>query len=122
MGSNDHLREVQNSLEQLRAEKQQLEATVKPQREQIETLKAANDVLSARALSLAKEQESLRKSSMGDSGDLQEALKKAQEEIDSMRMSEQTQRVALLDELNSMQTENARLRDQVRAEQRKNGK
>ena len=41
-------------------------------------------------------------------------LVKANEEIDTMRMSEQTQRVALLEELNAAQTENESLRAQLR--------
>jgi len=41
-------------------------------------------------------------------------LAKANEEIDTMLMSEQTQRVALLEELNAAQTENENLRAQLR--------
>ena len=41
-------------------------------------------------------------------------LAEANEEIDAMRMSEQTQRVALLEELNAAQTENDNLRAQLR--------
>lgn len=41
-------------------------------------------------------------------------LVQANEEIDVMRMSEQTQRVALLEELNAAQTENEGLRAQLR--------
>jgi len=35
--------------------------------------------------------------------------------VDTMRHAEQSQRIALLDELNAMQKENATLRDQIRA-------
>lgn len=42
-------------------------------------------------------------------------LKAAEEEIEAMRTSEQSQRIALMDELNSMQTENSNLRAQLRA-------
>ena len=41
-------------------------------------------------------------------------LTKANEEIDTMKMSEQIQRVALLEELNAAQTENESLRAQLR--------
>lgn len=41
-------------------------------------------------------------------------LAKANEEIEAMRVSEQTQRVALLEELNAAQTENDNLRAQLR--------
>lgn len=43
------------------------------------------------------------------------ALATAEDEIDAMRSAEQGQRIALLDELNSMQTENGQLRAQLRA-------
>ncbi len=46
-------------------------------------------------------------------------LKEAQEDIDAMRNTEQSQRIALLDELNSMQMDNTKLRAQLRAAQRK---
>jgi polyhydroxyalkanoate synthesis regulator phasin len=39
----------------------------------------------------------------------------AQEEVEAMRTAEQGQRIALLDELNSVQTENGQLRAQLRA-------
>lgn len=42
------------------------------------------------------------------------ALERAKEEIEAMRSSQQTQQMALLEELNSMQTENASLRAQLR--------
>ena len=45
----------------------------------------------------------------------QAALTKAEEEVNAMRTSEQTQQMALLDELNSVQTENEALRAQLRA-------
>jgi hypothetical protein len=113
------LREVQNSLEQVRSEKQQLESTVKFQRQQLDSLKAANDVLNARVASWAAEQDMARGEDPKVKG-LKESLKKAQDEIDAMRMAESTQRVALLDELTSLSTDNAKLREQLRAEQRKN--
>ena len=42
------------------------------------------------------------------------ALEKAQEDVEAMRMSQQTQQMALLEELNSVQTENTNLRAQLR--------
>jgi len=41
-------------------------------------------------------------------------LAEANQEIEAMTMSEQTQRVALLEELNAAQTENDNLRAQLR--------
>ena len=46
---------------------------------------------------------------------MRKELELAQDEVDAMRTSEQSQRIALLDELNSMQTENAAMRAQLRA-------
>ena len=46
--------------------------------------------------------------------DCQKALEKAQEEVDAVRISQQTQQMALLEELNSVQTENTNLRAQLR--------
>jgi uncharacterized protein Yka (UPF0111/DUF47 family) len=42
-------------------------------------------------------------------------LKEAQEELDAVRRSDQSQTEALLDELNSLQTDNGNLRAQLRA-------
>lgn len=42
------------------------------------------------------------------------SLARAKEEIENMRTSQQTQQMALMEELNSMQTENANLRAQLR--------
>ena len=44
----------------------------------------------------------------------EKALEKAQEEVDAVRISQQTQQMALLEELNSVQTENTNLRAQLR--------
>ena len=57
--------------------------------------------------------------------ELRKSLRRAQDDAENMRSAEltqQAQKAALLDELNSMQTENAKLRDQLRAELRKNTK
>ncbi|KAG2135707.1 Up-regulated during septation-domain-containing protein [Suillus bovinus] len=59
--------------------------------------------------------EKVRKQLEGQLTECTEALRQATEEINDMRMSEQTQRIALLDELNSVQTENGNLRAQLRA-------
>jgi hypothetical protein len=75
--------------------------------------------LSARALALAEDaaqsSDMVRKQYEAQLAELKKALDLAQDELDSMRMSEQTQRIALLDELNTMQTENGTLRAQLRA-------
>ncbi|KAJ7872062.1 Up-regulated during septation-domain-containing protein [Mycena leptocephala] len=82
-------------------------------------LQEANNVLSARTLALAEEAaaapEAVRKQLETQLAEVRAALDTAQAEVDAMRMSEQGQRMALLDELNTLQIENGKLRDQVRA-------
>ncbi|KAG1830321.1 Up-regulated during septation-domain-containing protein [Suillus variegatus] len=82
-------------------------------------LTEANSSLSAKTLTLAEEAaaapEKVRKQLEAQLAECTEALREAREEVDGMRMSEQTQRIALLDELNSVQTENGNLRAQLRA-------
>jgi len=89
--------------------------------EQAETcrqLTASNASLSAQSLSLADEITSatnaVRKQMETQLAQAGSRLAKANEEIEAMRMSEQTQRVALLEELNAAQTENDNLRAQLR--------
>lgn len=125
----DELRLVHNGVERLTAEKHQLEAFAAEQAETCQQLSEANDVLSARALTLAEEAanapEMVRKQldeckkQLEDNkkalDDKSKELEDARDEIDAMRSAEQGQRIALLDELNSMQTENGQLRAQLRA-------
>lgn len=90
--------------------------------EQAETcrqLTEANNTLSARTLTLAEEAasapEKIKRQLEAQLAECKASLELAQDEIDAMRTSEQSQRIALLDELNSMQTENGSLRAQLRA-------
>ena len=90
--------------------------------EQAETcrqLSDANNQLSAKTLTLAEEAasapEKVRRQMEGQLAECQASLQRAQDEVDMLRTSEQSQRIALLDELNSMQTENGNLRAQLRA-------
>jgi hypothetical protein len=86
--------------------------------EQAETcrqLTQANNTLSAKALRLAEEAAAAPLMIRKQLDDCQANLKKAQEEIQAMRTKENDQRIALLDELNSAQTENGNLRAQLRA-------
>ena len=79
----------------------------------------ANNALSARALTLAEEAasgpEKLRKQLEMQLTECRNQLQVAETEANAMRMSEQSQKLALMNELNSVQTENSRLRDQLRA-------
>lgn len=89
--------------------------------EQAETcrqLTDANNTLSARALSLADDAasagDSVRKQMEAQLAECNASLARAKEEIEAMHISQQTQQMALLEELNSMQTENTNLRAQLR--------
>ncbi|RXW25451.1 hypothetical protein EST38_g419 [Candolleomyces aberdarensis] len=118
----DELRALHDTVERATAEKHQLEAFAAEQAETCRQLGEANDALSARALTLAAEAasapEALRKQLDDCKSQLDKSKKEledAQDEIEAMRSAEQGQRIALLDELNTMQTENGQLRAQLRA-------
>jgi hypothetical protein len=85
------------------------------QAETCEQLTEANNTLSARTLALAEEAASAPDQLKKQLAEMKAALDNAQAEVDAMRMSEQSQKVALLDELNTLQTDNAQLREQIRA-------
>ena len=82
-------------------------------------LTEANNTLSARTLTLAEEAasapEMVRKQLEAKLAETRTELEAARGEVEAIHMSEQSQRAALLDELNSMQTENSTLRAQLRA-------
>lgn len=115
----DEIRDLQDAIERAVSESREMEMHAADQAETCRQLTEANSSLSAKTLTLAEEAaaapEKVRKQLEGQLAECTEALRKAREEVDDMRMSEQTQRIALLDELNSMQTENGTLRAQLRA-------
>ncbi|KAI6034595.1 Up-regulated during septation-domain-containing protein [Pisolithus microcarpus] len=120
---------LMNEIEELRAsvqravtDKREIEIHAADQAETCRQLTEANNALSAKTLALAQEAaaapEAVRKQLESQLSECNEKLRKAEEEIHAMQTSEQTQRIALLDELNSMQTVNASLRAQLRAAKR----
>ncbi|KAF5388184.1 hypothetical protein D9615_000695 [Tricholomella constricta] len=115
----EEVQQLQSSLERIENEKQEVEMLAAEQAETCRQLTEANNTLSARTLTLAEEAasapEMVRKQLEGQLSETRAALEAAQDEVEAMRMSEQSQRIALLDELNSMQTENGVLRAQLRA-------
>ncbi|KAG6902457.1 hypothetical protein C0995_016318 [Termitomyces sp. Mi166 len=115
----EEVQEFQNSLERVENEKRQMEVRAAAQAETCAQLTEANNTLSARTLTLAEEAasapEKVRKQLEGQLSETRAALQKVQDEVDTMQMSEQSQRAALLDELNAMQKENELLRAQLRA-------
>jgi len=114
----DELQLLQETVERVESEKRDLEMQAADQAETCRQLTDANSALSAKALSLAAEAASatdaIRRQMDAQLAECKASLQKAHTEIDAMQNSEQTQRVALLEELNSMQTENSNLRAQLR--------
>lgn len=114
---------LQREVEKLQKAKRELELQTADQAETCKNLQDANNTLSARALALAEEvstaPEAMRIKMEAQLNEVRRQLKEAQEDIDAMRNTEQSQRIALLDELNSMQSDNTKLREQLRAAQRK---
>lgn len=114
------MQQLQETIDQIIAEKLEIEAQAAEQAETCRQLTEANNALSARMLSLAEDAASAS-NSVGAKQQLEAqlaecnaALTKAKEEIEAIRASQQMQQMNLLDELNNMQTENANLREQLR--------
>lgn len=116
--SHDEVQNLQEAIDRITAEKLELETQAAEQAETCRQLTDANNSLSARVLKLAEEganaSDSVRKRMDSELAECKTALAKAQDEIESLRVSQQTQQMALLDELNSVQTENTNLRAQLR--------
>ncbi|KAI0355361.1 hypothetical protein OH77DRAFT_1424841 [Trametes cingulata] len=114
----DEVQNLQEAVERITAEKLELETQAAEQAETCRQLTDANNTLSARVLKLAEEgasaSDSVRKRLEAELAECKSALSKAQDEIEAMRISQQTQQMALLEELNSVQTENTNLRAQLR--------
>ncbi|KAJ6560401.1 Up-regulated during septation-domain-containing protein [Mycena capillaripes] len=110
---------LRNTVERVSAEKRDVETRAAEQAATCMELQEANNALSAKTLALAEEAaaapEAVRRQLEAQLAEVRAALDTAQAEVDAMRMSEQGQRMALLDELNTLQMENGKLRDQVRA-------
>ncbi len=119
MDRQDELDLLHDTIERTTNEKRELERLAAEQAAECTALTAANDTLSGRALALAEEAaqapERVRRALEAQLAEVRKELELAQDEVDAMRTSEQSQRIALLDELNSMQTENAAMRAQLRA-------
>ncbi|KAJ7498464.1 Up-regulated during septation-domain-containing protein [Mycena latifolia] len=111
--------QLQGAVERISSEKRDVEVRAAEQAATCSQLTEANNALSAKTLSLAAEAasapETVRRQLEAQLAEVRAALDTAQAEVDAMRMSEQGQRMALLDELNTMQMENGKLRDQLRA-------
>jgi hypothetical protein len=99
----EELNTLRVSLDTATAVKRQLELTARQANETCERLTAANDVLSAKALSLAEDAEQERRRLTKKWTEEVEALRKhladAQEEADEGKFRGQAQRIQLLDEV-----------------------
>ncbi|KAI0047335.1 hypothetical protein FA95DRAFT_1559169 [Auriscalpium vulgare] len=91
------IRQHQDALERLASEKRDLETLAGEQAETVRQLTEANATLSARALALAED------------------AARAQEEMKTLSEREQAQGLALMEEINLVQTENGKMRTQLRA-------
>jgi chromosome segregation ATPase len=115
----DEVHTLQEAVDRFTVEKREIEKQLAAQEENCRQLTQANNTLSARALTLADEAatapEKVRKELMAQLTECRANLKEAQEELDAVRRSDQSQTEALLDELNSLQTDNGNLRAQLRA-------
>lgn len=132
---------LQDAADRITSEKLDLETQAAEQAETCRQLTDANNSLSAQVLKLAEQSNSSSTSDAmrrkldvevkkleaevekltAEVGRLETelaasktALNKAHEEVDEVRLSQQTQQMALLEELNSVQTENTNLRAQLR--------
>ncbi|KAJ1308546.1 hypothetical protein OPQ81_004246 [Rhizoctonia solani] len=119
----EELEQLQAGYEELLEIKAQLEVDAARQAEVCANLTDANNTLSARALSLANESSTsvvaARAKLEAEAAELKKKSDELEAELDRVRGAEQSQRIALLDELNTMQTENSSLRSQIRALQSK---
>lgn len=121
----DEVIQLQNGIELALKQKRALETKLMDTELSLKELTEKNNTLNSRALVLTAEAaeastntEELRKLE-AERADLKVSLARAEDEVDAMRNAEQSQRIALLDELNSMQKENENLRAQLRTLQRK---
>ena len=108
---------LHGQVDQLQGEKLEIESHAAEQADTCAQLTEANKTLSARALSMAEEAaaatDTVRKQLEDQLAESNASLSSAREDIEDMRMSQQTQQMALLEELNSVQTENTNLRAQL---------
>lgn len=121
----EEIEQIQAAYEEVMEIKQQLEVEAAHQAEVCAHLTEANTTLSARALTLAEESANAsapvvaaRVKLEAEAAELKKKSEELEAELERVRGAEQSQRIALLDELNSMQTENTTLRNQIRALQR----
>jgi len=113
---------LHDTVERLTTEKHQIESLAAEQAETCRQLTDANNVLSARTLTLAEEAasapEMVRRQLEMQIAELKKQLEKTEVEIEDMTTAAQRQRAALFEEMNTMNEENTNLRAQLRAAKR----
>lgn len=95
-------------------EKHTLEVETIDQASTIQRLTEANNVLSSRSLAEGNKPMAIKAKLEAQLSEMRAKLLEAQNEADQLRSIESSQRIALLDELNSLQQENNQLREQLR--------
>ncbi|KAH9833663.1 Up-regulated during septation-domain-containing protein [Rhodofomes roseus] len=116
----EEVQQLLEAMERITAEKLEIETQAAEQAETCRQLTDANNALSARMLALAEESASAGGSANANKqleaqlAECNASLARAKEEIESIRGSQQIQQMALLEELNNVQTENSTLREQLR--------
>ncbi|KAG8745564.1 hypothetical protein FRC10_007742 [Ceratobasidium sp. 414] len=121
----EEIEQIQAAYDEVMEIKQQLEVDAARQAEVCAHLTETNATLSAHTLTLAEESANAsapvaaaRAKLEAEAAELKKKSDELEAELERVRGAEQGQRIALLDELNSMQTENTTLRNQIRALQR----
>ncbi|CAK5262898.1 unnamed protein product, partial [Mycena citricolor] len=111
--------ELENNVERVLSEKRDVEASAADQAATCIQLTEANNALSAKTLALAEEAaaapEAVRRQLEGQLTEVRAALEAARTEVDAVRNAGSGQQMALMEELNNLQMENDKLRDQVRS-------
>ena len=119
----DELNSLHTALDEARSTQRKLETAAREAEDNAKSLRTANDTLSARALTLAEEHEQERQALgrkwAGEIEALKKQLESAKAAQDESDVRGQEQRIQLLDELNSLQAENADMRKQLRERARR---
>ncbi|KAJ3755650.1 Up-regulated during septation-domain-containing protein [Lentinula raphanica] len=118
-GEITELQGLQEVVDRISAAKSDIEIQAAEQAETCRQLTEANNTLSARALALADEAaqapEMVRRQMQKDLDEVKKELKETVEQMEAMQTSSQTQNIMLMDELMVTQSENADLKNQLRA-------
>lgn len=103
----DELNSLRTALDAASSSKRQLETQIRKSEETVDRLQQANDILSAKTLSMAEDaenaRETLQRKVQDELSEMKRKLEEAQEEADEGRTRGQAQRIQLLDEVGHSQ-------------------